>query len=90
MILILSMDMDKSTDDVIDWLIYFNLPFVRINSTDLVQYKEEILWSMNNDHLKIGNKVMDLNSISVGWTRKFGYFSHLEMYKDLEKINSYS
>ncbi|MEO9210976.1 MAG: grasp-with-spasm system ATP-grasp peptide maturase [Ginsengibacter sp.] len=90
MILILSMDMEQSTDKVIDWLEYFNLPFVRINVTDIAQYDEEIMWSADSDTIKIGSNLIELKQIKIGWIRKFGYFSSLEMSKSLEKVNSYT
>lgn len=84
------MDMDKSTDDVIDWLFQFKLPFIRINPTDLVEYNEKIKWSLNNQLLNLGRKSLLLNDVTVGWVRKFGYFSYLPTYKSIESTNSYS
>jgi len=90
MILIISMDMDQTTDQVIDWLRYWDLPYIRINITDIVEYNEGIKWSLSSDILEIGEKKIDLKRIKVGWVRKLGYFSSLGITKDLEKLNSYS
>lgn len=83
-------NLHQSTDQVIDWLKYYQLPFIRINPTDIVQYKEEITWSIHSDIIKIGKVSIDLKSIKVGWIRKFGYFSNLDMVKNIEKLNSYT
>ncbi len=39
MLLILSEDSDYSTIEVIDWLLYNNTSFVRINGTSTIQFK---------------------------------------------------
>jgi ATP-GRASP peptide maturase of grasp-with-spasm system len=84
------MDFDHSTDEVIDWLIYFKLPYIRVNATDLVQYDQQLIWSLKNDIIQIGKMSIELKSIKVVWIRKFGYFYNLDLVKNLEKFNSYS
>jgi|GEM_PF-1715781 len=39
MVLILSSPDDLSTNDVIDWLRHYNIPFLRISVNDIITYK---------------------------------------------------
>ncbi|CAM1356380.1 grasp-with-spasm system ATP-grasp peptide maturase [Tenacibaculum ascidiaceicola] len=70
MILILSDQFDQSTNVVIDWLKYFNVPFFRINENDLCEIVEISIGSINRILIKINNKVIDLNEVSSYWYRR--------------------
>jgi hypothetical protein len=74
MILILSTDGDLSTDHVINWLIYYNCKFLRINDNDILTSKFSFSLTQNNTYLNIGNKNIDLQAVKVVWFRKFGFF----------------
>lgn len=66
MILILSQTKpnDKTTEDVINWLIHYEVPFKRINATDFIEN--------TSVELKNGTYVFDDNKdISVVWFRRF-------------------
>lgn len=43
MVLIISEEKDLITNDVIDWLIYYNYPFIRINPTTKVEIENFII-----------------------------------------------
>lgn len=73
MILVLSFDTyEQGTDPVIDWLIYFNAPFIRISIFDLI--KKDSAYTLDFERQEIfvnGRKINDL--INVVWYRRFYY-----------------
>lgn len=75
MILILSEDNDQTTNDVIDWIIYYNHNFVRINDSDECRITDIRL---NNDSSDITittkNQEIKFSTISSYWYRR-GNFS---------------
>ena len=73
MILVVSDNDDKSTNEVIDWLIYYNANFIRINDADSIKLnaltledKTEII-SFN-----VFNDNVNLSDISCAWFRRGG------------------
>ena len=55
-ILIVSDEADNSTHEVIDWINYFDKPFIRINETDEIKLIDLTLIGKNVDFtLKIGS-----------------------------------
>ncbi len=69
MILILSIEKDLITSNVIDWLHYFNAEFIRINEEDLI--KSEI--RLNNNNLSIilkKDKELNLTNYNSYWYRR--------------------
>ncbi|MDR2064574.1 MAG: grasp-with-spasm system ATP-grasp peptide maturase [Prevotellaceae bacterium] len=75
MILILSDEFDQSTNDVIDWLLYFKKPFIRINDTDIceiikIQFEE----NKTKIVIKVKNRKIDFDDVSTYWYRR-GYFN---------------
>lgn len=68
MIVIMSSDDDQSTNGVIDWLNFYQKEFIRINPTDIISevHFDETL----NCHLKINNRILDLNSVTSYWYRR--------------------
>jgi len=69
MILILSEEQDQSTNDVIDWLIFYNKEFVRINYSDKC---EIIKVDLNNENLiiKVNDRIINFNDITAYWYRR--------------------
>lgn len=92
MILILSCDGDFSTDIVIDWLCYYQVAYIRINSFDFLN--SPFLYEIQKDGtytLKIGGENIDTKLVNVIWFRKFGFFRSSVQYNDIEKlVDSYT
>ncbi|MDR2126259.1 MAG: grasp-with-spasm system ATP-grasp peptide maturase [Prevotellaceae bacterium] len=75
MILILSEEFDQSTNDVIDWLLYFNKPFIRINDTDICEIiKIKFVENKTKIVIKVNDQKIDFDDVSAYWYRR-GYFS---------------
>ena len=76
MVLILSDDEDYSTNMVIDWLVYFKAPFIRINPTNAIHVKEISIgkggYNMAFEvRMLNGEKVhIDTSKISAFWYRR--------------------
>jgi hypothetical protein len=67
MILIISEQIDCSTDDVIDWLRYLNCNFIRINAEDFV---EKIVINDEHIELQMDSKHIDFDNINAFWHRR--------------------
>ena len=39
-----------STEDVIDWLNYFNAPYIRLNGNDVISDYSEVIQSVDNNY----------------------------------------
>lgn len=76
MILILSENIDQSTNDVIDWLDHYSQPFKRIN-TDELEYNE-ISISPNGTKILHRNKVVKFED-SLVWYRRGTLAYHREI-----------
>jgi len=71
MILIISNSSDITTNEVINWLLFFNKEFLRINEDDLVEYLNvSISNELHNVKIKIKNKVYNLNEFEAVWYRR--------------------
>lgn len=81
MILILSTDSDISTDEVINWLIYYKYNFIRINDNDILSKQLSINFDKDLIKVKLGNKLINLAKVKVVWFRKFGFFTASDIYK---------
>ena len=68
MILILSQENDKSTDDVIDWIHHIEGSCLRINSGDLY-FNNVIKINSTSDSFKILN--FNIHDINIVWMRRF-------------------
>lgn len=72
-VLISSISDDKSTSDVIEWLNFYNVPFIRINEQDEIILSE---YYFNNDNLhfeliiKNRKKIIKSNEIIAYWYRR--------------------
>lgn len=84
MILILSEEQDTSTDDVINWLIYYKKAFIRINYEDLI---EGIYLDSNKIELFFEGKSVNFDEITSFWHRK-GNFVHY-LLPQIKKISRY-
>ena len=71
MILIISSIDDQSTNDVIDWLRFYKISFLRIAQTDLLRYQN---LQVNNDlfdvSFSIGERSYQLSDFSAVWYRR--------------------
>lgn len=87
MVLIISED-SRSVCDVMDWLSYYNEPFLRINDKDQIcTFCSLTLSSSNKIDLKfsINNKVYSLSEIDAVWIRHgFIRFSNMKVFNNLK------
>jgi ATP-GRASP peptide maturase of grasp-with-spasm system len=83
MILILSEEQDQSTNNVIDWLIYYKKDFFRINYEDFVT---KIYLDKNNITLYFEDKIFDFNKITSFWQRK-GLINYVKL-RNLGNLNN--
>lgn len=84
MILILSEELDASTNEIIDWLNYYKKDFIRINYEDHI---DNILIEEENIVLHIGNKIINFKEVDSFWYRK-GNFSYSKLNKlDKNELN---
>lgn len=72
MIAIFSIDGDVTTDLVISWLKYYDCPYIRINSYDVLS--GGFNFDIKNKGLLIKNTWVDINKIKFVWFRKFGFY----------------
>ncbi len=81
MVLILSINFDYSTKDVVDWLISLNQPFLIIQPNDKIDFRIE------NDKyfISFNNNSINLEEIESVWYRR-GYIN-LSIYKNSEKLS---
>ena len=82
MILILSTEGDASTDHIVEWLNFFNYPFVRISVIDFI-YNNIVIYPTEKI-FKINNIAFDFDSVSVVWYRRFGYYTTTNHYNDIK------
>ena len=91
MILILSIEQDESTIDVIKWLKKFEADYVLLNNNDFI---EEIDVDINKSCFTLGftNKVINSEEISTVWYRRGNFFiedsltGDDEVYKSVTKF----
>ncbi len=81
MILILSEKFDPSTNDIIDWLRFFNVPFLRINYNDsyAISYKACITSEESSESIIIDNQEYQLEDFSAFWYRRGGLPGYREI-----------
>lgn len=92
MILLISTEFDRSTDEVIDWLNYFGSAYLRINKEDII---ESLIVKINNNKttyvIKTISKQIDIDEIRSFWYRKNGitirpYYNNRFVSKNTEKF----
>lgn len=75
MILILSESSDKTTNEVIDWITFFNKDFIRINDSDACYIESIVLNNSYSDIIfKLNDKTIRFSNIVSYWYRR-GNFS---------------
>lgn len=83
MILIISSPEDKSTNDVIDWLLYYKIKFVRISENDPIKYK---CVTIENNQITftfdIKNQAYNLSQIDALWYRRSHFKMLIEVFED--------
>ena len=89
MVLILSNDGDFSTDLVLDWLAFYNHPFVRLNSNVIIN--DELIFNFDNQgfNASLNKKILSFKDINAVWLRKFGHFRSTKHYKKLAFSRNY-
>ncbi len=75
MIVIFSCDGDYSSDLVIDWLNYYEKPYLRINLYDFLisQVSGPVSYNLFERKINMGDKVIHLDEIKSVWLRKLGF-----------------
>lgn len=74
MIIILSVNGDSSTNEVISWLNYFRAPWIRINEDDHISF-ERLAYKNNKItafRLRVNNDLVDLTTVKSYWYRRGG------------------
>lgn len=86
MIVILSEKGDMSTHEVIDWLSFFNAPYMRLNHEDAGTIRMQLKLSEkgNDFNFSIGEKTFSLKELDACWYRRGG----LPVFKIENKIRS--
>lgn len=79
MILLLSSDGDISTDFIIQWLNYYNYPYLRLSPQDFLE-KNLLIDPLLKRFIFNGSCFL-FSEISVVWYRKFGYYTSSNHYK---------
>jgi len=92
MILILSDGLDKTTDDVLQYLKFYKLDFIRINDYDIINDMKVVMKEEGTFiFLKIGDIVMRIEDIKTYWYRRgkfnFNFFNQID--KDLLSYSFY-
>ena len=85
MIVIFSFENDPTTDKVIDWLLYFKVEFIRINSEDISSIK---YFDLFTGEIEFNNEVkINLNNINIAWYRRGGIYKKTENYNEQYKLD---
>jgi len=86
MILILSTDSDYSTKEVMQWLMRWKVPVIRLNDNDVFRYPLRFkIGKALTFEININKKWISSENINVVWFRKFGFFDQYEGYSELKK-----
>jgi len=94
MILVLSSQDDMSTNDVLDWLFYYQVDFLRISNQDTIRYQNLIINANGFDvALSINDKEYLLSDFTAFWYRRSHYkifFDKIEGVSELtNQINAH-
>jgi len=94
MVLILSFEADYSTVRVIDWLEYFNVPWIRINGEDIDSTDSQMFFNLDNNNnsekIIIDNKEINLKEITVVWMRRIHRWDKQRLaIKNLNNFDNY-
>jgi ATP-GRASP peptide maturase of grasp-with-spasm system len=78
MLLIISSEDDSCTNLVIDWLLRYQIEFIRINSEDKIEVLSIDLQNFEKSEIILRNKRMKISDFTAIWYRR----SHLSLKKD--------
>lgn len=87
MILIISNSNDFSTNDVCEWLSFYDAAYHKLYAEDLI-FSYKISIEINNDNIIKDDSLINLSEIKSVWYRRFTYYN---LYKNVEvnrNINS--
>jgi ATP-GRASP peptide maturase of grasp-with-spasm system len=71
MILILSKEVDHTTDKVIDWLNYYKIPFLRVNREDPInRFKVELKKDSVDFEIHFDSKKLSFSEVNSYWYRR--------------------
>jgi ATP-GRASP peptide maturase of grasp-with-spasm system len=80
MILIISNELDRSTDNVINWVNYFGYKFIRLNSNDTIINIEIEINNKISFKLETQNQTIKSEDIKAVWYRKNGLIFDFNFY----------
>lgn len=87
MILIFSKKNEYATDQVINWLLRMNQPFIRINESDRIEIKS-VDFSTESLIFSVCNQIYDLKDFKSVWYRRGGVkFTIREVNSDLQELS---
>jgi ATP-GRASP peptide maturase of grasp-with-spasm system len=90
MILILSEENDHSTNDVIDWLLLFEIDFLRINDNEIIEIKEIKITNQGYDilfKLKLSSEIYSIKQFSSYWYRRGNIVLDIPIVKNGSEIS---
>ena len=88
MVLIISSEDDISTNDVIDWLIFYKIPYLRISHLDDVRYNDIIISNTSFEvELIINNVKYKLTQFKAFWYRRSFLNMTIKPYKSKKKLD---
>lgn len=72
MVLVVSEEEDMSTDNVVEWLSYFKIPFLRINKEKNFNILSSVSFTKNQSDIffNIKGKKVNINDIDIVWFRR--------------------
>lgn len=88
MVLILTGDGDYSSDIVMDWLSYYNHPFLRINTLDMMHKKICVQLCENDIKISFDKYELSTEVFPSIWFRKFGMWSDSQEYTQISDLLS--
>lgn len=89
MILIVSEDNDHSTNEVIDWLIYYNQEFIRINSEQFVELHEVLLNDKKTTAtFSFKGKLISIDDVKSVWIRRGSLHFKIKIVSDMNPMTA--
>lgn len=89
MIIILSIGFERSTDEIIDYLIFNKAKFIRMNSDEIKDNSSfNFYYNLNDDNasITINNHHLNLNEKKIIWHRRISTRTNIDKYLD-SKMN---
>lgn len=69
-ILIISQESEKSTDDVLRYLLFYNAPFIRVNETDIVDEIDISIGIEDSTKIAFRNTQISIEELKAVWYRR--------------------